>query len=399
MIMDWMRSCYSTNAYFVADHSRVSPIKWYFCPPGAQLFPGRHTFGSRRWDDEAQKLLPVGVGEIPNPRPPYSKGATYAEAFGLGFCGTVPQFSNGVTLLSSPRSEFPDGFPTCCSLVLQQGGMSVVNPLPCLVPVLDPCVGGAMPCIMWGQLSAFTFGFCFPGLNGNPFLMRFQFNVLVGDSGWLAELLAGGFSHWFFLTASGGSGWTIYWWTTDPSGPPTPTSSGSITIACSPESFSSTLFNPSGPCSMALRVTREPANVLPRPPACTACPTTDFSGLNLNVVATLTNGSCPSCNNLNFGVTFDQVGNCSWRSPFSGSIPGIYVCGTNPIYATVDITAGGGGNIVITASLVDSTSGLPIVTFQGTKPDCSSTVSFSLAYVSDDGECSGWAGASMSVTW
>ncbi len=397
--MDVMRSCYSTNAYFVADHSRVSPLRWYFCPPGAKPFPSNHSFGSLRWEDDYQKGLPVTVGEIENPRPPYSKGETPLEATGQRFCGTVFEFQTGVTLLSSPRPEYPDGFPRCCGVPPVLGGI-MFGPNFCVVEVFNPCPPEVFwPCVLWGQFSF--------GLPGDfPNLPRTQFPMYWGNprvpgapGGWYARLAGGGYVYEFVTNYD--SVFVYSWWkTTDPAGPAvwTPsTFSGTQTPGCFPCATQGSQFNlpPAQVANLAARTC--PFQTPVSPNYCSICPTTSFAGLNLQVIVNLTNGTCPSCNNLNFGQSFNERADCDWYAPVNG--PGVFVCGTNPFDAEITITSVGGGAILITAKLIDRGTGNPIVTFQGVKPDCSSTTSFSLAYVSDDGQCNGWASASVSVGW
>jgi hypothetical protein len=72
MVMDMLRSCYSTKMKFFKDSDLEIPVRWYFCDDAAQAFPAHHLFASANWDS-----LPGGtnhVGEVVGAPRPYNDG-------------------------------------------------------------------------------------------------------------------------------------------------------------------------------------------------------------------------------------------------------------------------------------------------------------------------------------
>lgn len=109
--MDYVRSCYTTVMRVCADPATDYPVAWYFAPPGAQLYPGEHSFGSGNWDFN-HLVGPYQLGEQAGPLGNYSKGANIWGYLGKCQVGTPDQFVNG---LSAADLELPpQPLPACC---------------------------------------------------------------------------------------------------------------------------------------------------------------------------------------------------------------------------------------------------------------------------------------------
>jgi len=71
--MDLVRSCYTTTMRFYADSADEVPVRWYFCAPDADIFPGYTLFGSGNWASE--KIDWQGPGEAAWRPREYSDGS------------------------------------------------------------------------------------------------------------------------------------------------------------------------------------------------------------------------------------------------------------------------------------------------------------------------------------
>jgi hypothetical protein len=158
MVMDYLRSCYSTKAVFkVGGHE--SGIKWYFAPDGALKFPHPHVFSSLNWC--APTCEPYDLGEVVGRPRPWSNGATPVEASGQGFCGDPDEFRYGIAdYLADPRAEFPDGLPTCCPPIC-----------PPLTVMMGNITSGSYPTYTVASVLNTTYG-----------LWQIQFETHVSDS-------------------------------------------------------------------------------------------------------------------------------------------------------------------------------------------------------------------------
>jgi len=72
--MDVLRSCYA--ARFVFDPTRPdlrTNVEWFFCKPGAKVFPGYHRFASTHYDSEHDQA-DRSLGEVEHDFPPWRNG-------------------------------------------------------------------------------------------------------------------------------------------------------------------------------------------------------------------------------------------------------------------------------------------------------------------------------------
>jgi hypothetical protein len=113
MVMDYVRSCYSTKMrFFNDDPSRLSDVQWYFADPGASIFPGHHRFASLNW---SSRELPSGpIGEVAGQPRPYSKGAIAGRPLGTHFDGPRRYFSNGCPSGGAGLNRTASGIPVDC---------------------------------------------------------------------------------------------------------------------------------------------------------------------------------------------------------------------------------------------------------------------------------------------
>lgn len=115
MAMDVLRSCYA--AWFRFDPLRPdlqTRVEWFFCQPGAKVFPGYHRFGSTHYDSENDQV-DRSLGEVEHDFPPWRRGDAPAVATGQQFCGERSRFIDGCSLVATPIQERDvDGLLTCC---------------------------------------------------------------------------------------------------------------------------------------------------------------------------------------------------------------------------------------------------------------------------------------------
>jgi hypothetical protein len=115
MAMDVLRSAKRAKMRF--DPNRpdlLTDVEWFFCQPGAKVFPGPHRFANSVWDSEHTQA-DQSLGETWQEFYPWANGVAPAVATGQDFCGDLTKFQNGVDLVNDPlvdRDAF--GLPTCC---------------------------------------------------------------------------------------------------------------------------------------------------------------------------------------------------------------------------------------------------------------------------------------------
>jgi len=210
---------------------RSTPVTWYFCPPGAQIFPAAHSFGSFNWY-KGSGVPDAPVGELQAVPRPWSNGKAPAEATGQTVCAPLSAFLSGLSYLVTPRPQYPDGYPTCCNqpaggLFLEGGGIvsrqcslapvatqvvfhptAPLNPLqPWTVGEVVQCdlIGGPTPILLnrtaGGGQGFFFEPFCDPFYPGGwsyaagrldtypfaPIYFAYGVNPLVAGSGWVGD--------------------------------------------------------------------------------------------------------------------------------------------------------------------------------------------------------------------
>jgi hypothetical protein len=108
--MDLLRSCYETDVQFDVDGEIVRRVRWYFCAPGAPVFPGPSVFRSNNYGDVAGGQL--GPGEVWSANRPWSNGALPGQP-GTP-CGDREWFVDGCPS-DAPPLTFNGPLPACCS--------------------------------------------------------------------------------------------------------------------------------------------------------------------------------------------------------------------------------------------------------------------------------------------
>jgi hypothetical protein len=115
MIMDFMRSSYSTSMQFDDDGHIVVPITWYEALPGAKVFPGEHRYGSDVWQPNG--LVGLGPGEYWQAPKVWNNGAAPGLFRGTGSpCGPIEWFRDGCPSDAPPLQLDSRGFPVCCKV-------------------------------------------------------------------------------------------------------------------------------------------------------------------------------------------------------------------------------------------------------------------------------------------
>ena len=115
MGMDVLRSCYAADFRFDPTQPNLrTRVEWFFCQPGAKMFPGYHRFASTHYDSEYDQL-DRHLGEVEHDFPPWRNGQAPAAATGQNFCGPAAHFLDGCVAAQTPIQERDaDGLLTCC---------------------------------------------------------------------------------------------------------------------------------------------------------------------------------------------------------------------------------------------------------------------------------------------
>lgn len=72
MVVDMLRSCYSTMVKFFVDSDLEIPVQWYFCDEHALPYPGHTLFGSGNWASSRDDW--PGPGEVLGAPRPWNNG-------------------------------------------------------------------------------------------------------------------------------------------------------------------------------------------------------------------------------------------------------------------------------------------------------------------------------------
>lgn len=128
MAMDVLRSCYPARMRF--DETRPdlwTDIEWFWCLPGAKVFPGYHRFASTHYDSQLTQT-DQSLGEEEQDFPPWRRGDPPAIATGQQYCGDIKKFQHGVNLTHGPYvMRDSSGLPVCCGGVPDPGWRFVVK--------------------------------------------------------------------------------------------------------------------------------------------------------------------------------------------------------------------------------------------------------------------------------
>lgn len=93
------------------NSDKLTPVRWYRCPPDAEDIPYLHPFGSHNWFDEPASL-PVGE---PAKGGRWDPGADELGMAGERFCGTKEDWENGGERGASRNFHTDEqGYSECC---------------------------------------------------------------------------------------------------------------------------------------------------------------------------------------------------------------------------------------------------------------------------------------------
>jgi hypothetical protein len=99
----------------------VTPVRWYFCPPGTPPLPFSHLYGSSNWDTDG--VIDLGPGERWDSLRPYSKGQLPGPQAPAGeFCGSLDWWQNGCPSNAPLLPTNLLGQADCC---IHDGGVTV----------------------------------------------------------------------------------------------------------------------------------------------------------------------------------------------------------------------------------------------------------------------------------
>lgn len=112
--MDVLRSCYTTDMQFDTAGEIIAPVQWYWCKPGAKLFPNRNSFSSDIWTEVNYST--TGLGELWTSIPEWRNGSLPFIPPGDGHvCGDISWFSDGCPSDAPPLPRSVFGIAGCCS--------------------------------------------------------------------------------------------------------------------------------------------------------------------------------------------------------------------------------------------------------------------------------------------
>lgn len=120
MIMSWIRHAYVCRMR-LAEGEEPQLVRWFFCDPGARVFPWPHRFTSlRTWYPDRgnppnEQRTNDGLGEQwPLVDYRWDRGVNHHGLAGTHFCGPAEAFLRG-GLPSDPALLLDaDGVPVCC---------------------------------------------------------------------------------------------------------------------------------------------------------------------------------------------------------------------------------------------------------------------------------------------
>jgi hypothetical protein len=99
----------------------ITPVRWYFVPPGTPPLPFPHLYGSSNWDTDG--VIDLGPGERWDSLRPYSKGQPPGPHLTTGeFCGPLDWWQNGCPSNAPLLPTNLLGQPDCC---ISDGGLAV----------------------------------------------------------------------------------------------------------------------------------------------------------------------------------------------------------------------------------------------------------------------------------
>lgn len=111
MVMDLLRSCYTTEMRFFNDNPLAIKVQWYFARPLAMPFPEPHLFGSGNWASD--RFFWPGPGEVLGAARPYSDGSIGNWFEGQRFAGPLKGFTEGTEYPGVPLNASETG--GCCA--------------------------------------------------------------------------------------------------------------------------------------------------------------------------------------------------------------------------------------------------------------------------------------------
>jgi hypothetical protein len=133
MGMDVLRSCYRTEMIFQEGGTPIR-VRWFFCEPGAEVFPGRHLFSSLNY--EWPYIWGENPGEVRGANRPWRNGSvppfdgSTGDGFdGKKFAGPLLAFQEGASPSDPPIGGNPRGLCAGCAPI----------------PPVNTCVGEVLP--------------------------------------------------------------------------------------------------------------------------------------------------------------------------------------------------------------------------------------------------------------
>lgn len=154
MGVDMIRSAYRTKMRLEVGSNAETEVQWFFCAPGAKVYPGYTRFGSGNWAG-ARYDWP-GTGEVLGASRKWVKGdAPKVGLYGKGFCGKWELIRDGWSASDPPLPCHADGKAKCCPGVTANLGLRPFANLATFVKKGAPGCPG-FPLTNWSDTLSMT---------------------------------------------------------------------------------------------------------------------------------------------------------------------------------------------------------------------------------------------------
>ena len=111
MVMDHLKSCYTTQMRISLNPEIIATVRWYFCPPGAIVPQVDSAFGSMVWENLDHEFPDPGLGEV-NLTRTWDPGVAPPGVTGQGTPTPLDWFDDGVPAgVVGPLAPCPGRLP------------------------------------------------------------------------------------------------------------------------------------------------------------------------------------------------------------------------------------------------------------------------------------------------
>jgi hypothetical protein len=123
MGVDLIRSCYKTKMRLQVNSDDETEVQWFFCLPGAKVYPGYTRFASGNWAMDRFKW--PGTGEVLGATRSWVNGKPPKTGLiGQGFCGKATLIEGGYSVGDPPLPCRLSGIAKCCPKLAAEAGLT-----------------------------------------------------------------------------------------------------------------------------------------------------------------------------------------------------------------------------------------------------------------------------------